>query len=510
MIFVRRVSHLSVFLLLAGIGSPFAKCQNAPATDQQQKLGDIENRLANVTAELNQTRADLDSARAEIREMHQLLEEVRSHLVPAPENSAAQPQPSPMETTASSADARVQDLENRADLSNAEQAQINQIKVESASKYRVKLSGMVLFNAFSNRGNSNDAHLPEWASPIQPGRLRNNIGATMRQTLLGLTGTGPTLLGAQTSGEIHMDFFGGFPASLYGESAGLVRLRTGNVRMDWDRTTVVAGQDAPFISPLSPSSLASVGDPPLSYAGNLWTWSPELWVEHRFHDQSHAGFAFQAGIMDPLGYAPQQNQASPTPSAGEQSFQPAFASRISWQNATSELPAAIGVGGYFGNQQYTNATATEVHGWAMTADWRFPITRRFEITGEAYRGDAVGALGGGLLNNIVYNGISINTSTKIVGVNSAGGWTQVKWHTTPKLEWNLGAGQDNPFISDLRRFAPPFEYPLAWNRVSFGNFIYHAKSNLLFSAEYRHIVTRRSSGLPYSADHVNLSAGYLF
>src|SRR2546430_10563332 len=50
------------------------------------------------------------------------------------------------------------------------------------------------------------------------------------------------------------------------------------------------------------------------------------------------------------------------------------------------------------------------------------------------------------------------------------------------------------------RYATGSATYLAWNRVSFANVIYHAKSNLLFSVEYRHTQTRLVSGTYNSND----------
>src|SRR4051812_49514660 len=99
----------------------------------------------------------------------------------------------------------------------------------------------------------------------------------------------------RTSGDVTFDFFAGFPSMTEGLTAGLVRLRTANVRMDWKNTSIVAGQEAPFFSPRSPTSLVSTAYPAFSYSGNLWTWTPEVYVEHRM-----AGVSIQAGILDAL------------------------------------------------------------------------------------------------------------------------------------------------------------------------------------------------------------------
>ena len=55
-----------------------------------------------------------------------------------------------------------------------------QTKVESASKYRVRFSGIVLFNLFGNSGSVENQDVPTWATRGFPTKTSGSIGATMR------------------------------------------------------------------------------------------------------------------------------------------------------------------------------------------------------------------------------------------------------------------------------------------------------------------------------------------
>jgi hypothetical protein len=48
------------------------------------------------------------------------------------------------------------------------------------------------------------------------------------------------------------------------------------------------------------------------------------------------------------------------------------------------------------------------------------------------------------------------------------------------------------------------------NQSELFNVIYHPRSDLVFSAEYRHISTYETDNTRYTADHVNLVMGILF
>jgi hypothetical protein len=155
-----------------------------------------------------------------------------------------------------------------------------------------------------------------------------------------------------------------------------------------------------------------------------------------------------------------------------------------------------------------------VDAWAGTTDWTVPLGGPWELSGEFYRGRAIGGLGGGLGRSVVFNGALTDPSTQVRGLNSSGGWAQVKFRETQKLEWNGAFGQDNSFAGDLRLFPLStqsyFDPSLARNRSAFLNFIYRPRSDLLFSVEYRRLQTISVSGNSETAGHINVSMGVLF
>jgi len=104
-------------------------------------------------------------------------------------------------------------------------------------------------------------------------------------------------------------------------------------------------------------------------------------------------------------------------------------------------------------------------------------------------------------------------STRIVGLNTVGGWSQFKIKPIGKLEFNVAAGTDNPLASDLRLFSNPmgsFFPPYVRNQSIFANSIYRPRSNLLLALEYRRLRTYRVDDAKSTADHVNLAIGVSF
>src|SRR5271166_2163145 len=335
-----------------------------------------------------------------------------------------------------------------------------QTKVESASKYRLRMSGIVLMNLVSNQGVVDSVDLPTLAYARPAGYSGGSFGATLRQSQIGFEAFGPNVAGAKTRADLQLDLAGGFPSVPNGINSGLVRLRTGTMRMDWTNTSVVVGQDAIFFSPNSPTSFASLAIPALSYAGNLWGWVPQIRVEHKVALSENSNLMFQAGILDPLsGEVPgaadtltggrvtaYNRQAGP----GEASRQPAYATRMAWTTNVFGQPLRVGVAGYYSRQDY--GFDRTVDGWAGMTDIDLPLSHRLSLSAEFYRGRALGGLYGGIGRSVLFSGDPTLPSTELQALNSVGGWTQVKYRPASKWELNAAFGMDNPYASDLEYF----------------------------------------------------------
>jgi hypothetical protein len=520
----RRILPLGAVFMMSSLavrGQEVAQTSpQSQAESLDDRLQDLQKRMSELQSLMTAMHAEMLRSRAEVSELRRELEAARpvvatgqqAENITGPERQATVPGSAAASHVGSDEEQRLQKLEEELQLSNARLAEQYQTKVESASKYRARLSGAVILNLIGNRGIVDNLDFPSLVPadrPIDPG---GSFGASLRQSLLGLEVFGPEIKGAHVSADLQFDFAGGFPNTPDGVTLGLARLRTGVIRIAGPSTTLVAGQDAPFFSPLSPSSIASLALPAFAYAGNLWTWTPQIRLERRLKLAENSSFLLQGGILDPLTGELPSSQFLRTPQAGEASRQPAYATRAAWSHRIFNHELTLGVGGYYSRQNW--AFHRNVDAWAGTADWTIPLAGRWEVSGEFYRGRAIGGLGGGIGRSVVLNGALTDPGTRVRGLNSSGGWAQVKFRETEKLEWNGAFGQDNSFAGDLRLFPLStqsyFDPSLARNRSAFLNFIYRPRSDLLFSVEYRRLQTISVSGNSESADHVNVSLGVLF
>jgi hypothetical protein len=483
---------------------------NQSSPDKQQVVA-IETRLNQLTETLSQTEKMLEQSRAEIQALRSQLDVLRAQTGAAASPGGAAP---PSQNAGSGHSQDLDAIREQQDAMQAEIKQHEQTKVETFSKYPLRLSGLILFNAFSNAGVVDNAQLPTIALARFPGESHGSSGATLRQTLLTLDATGPRIAGARSSAEVSVDFFGGGSTNSYGYSAsgGLLRMRQTWASLDWYKTTAQVGYTVPLISPLSPTSYATVAVPSLTGSGNLWTWSPQLQVEQRIPINEKRTIGLQAGLIDPpvAGYMSDQLD-SPV----EASRHPGYEGRIfyradgSWQGVAR--PFAIGVSGYSAHQLYNSAT--QIHSFAVTADWQFPIFKWFGLSGEAYRGRSLGGFGGGAYKDIFTGSDAITGLTRTTGVATAGGWSQLKFIVSSTLQANAAFGVDDAFTSNFDGFilsATSTTPPNARNSSILGNLIYRPKSYLILSPEYRRIQTWPYNGSSNLANIFTITAGFEF
>jgi hypothetical protein len=471
----------------------------------QAMLEEMRVENAQSRAEMHQLRQDLQATRALLEQPAARSSEVLAHSAGADQASGSQTgtqNSTPLEE-------RVQRLEESTSLIGSKIDEQYQTKVETASKYRARLHGIVLMNAFRNVGGSDNLDFPDYAMPLPGFVSRVAVGATLRQSEIGLEIFGPQVVGARTSADVQFDFAGGFPATGNGVNFGIARLQTASLRFDWEHTSIVAGQDSLFVSPLSPTSFASLATPAFAFTGNLWGWTPQLRLEHRFSLSDQQSITMQAGVLDNLDWEFNTGPFERSPQAGEMSGQPAYGFRTAWSHGIAPRALSFAAAGYYGRQSW--AWGRYADAWAGMADWQVPLLRRLQLSGEFYRGRAIGGLGGAIGTSVVFGGSA--PFSPLRPVDTAGGWTQLKFQLTPKLEFNGVVSEDDAFTGNIRGFATDQNNGgliIGRNRGALGNVVFRPRSDLVLSTELRRLRTYPVYSTSSSTNQVNLSIGILF
>ena len=512
---VTLISSLSCFGQSAPEGAS-ASSPNGQAVNGQELNGKIEL----LTRSLEQTQTELARSRSEIEQLRAMLGEVLKRMDSGPVAVGGQgnnPSAGAAGAVASASDVAgpaAQISQDDWDLLNARVEEQRQTKVESGSKFRLRLSGLALFNLFDTAGNVDNVDVPSIALPKFAGFPSGGVGASVRQSIVGLTGIGPQLFGARTSADLQMGFYGGLPSGYNATTSGIANLRIARVRFDWEKTSVIAGLDTLFFSPNIPTTYMSVAVQGFASAGNLWTWTPTVRVERRFGGPG-SPFKVEAGLLDPsanINYTTNNNLRAASPT--ESSRIPTVATRFSYNRKSEERPVSFGVSGVYSPQEFFGPYHQT--GWAAVADWKFPLLPRTEMSGQFFTGRGIDGFGGvpenpyPVQNQFLYTAF---TARLLANVGVIGGWSQLKYKWNAQHEFNVAAGTGGRNSGALRQaLIANFQPQLvpARNQMMFANYIFRPRSDLLFSAEYRRLRTYEVTGSPDSAGQFGLAIGFLF
>ena len=509
----------AVLLLMIGLGPtlPFARAQAHSQENLAEKVQQLTAAMAKTQAQLEQSQHDLDEMRRQLGELQRLMAQSGA----AASDPAPSPQESATQDAAESTSASIQDLRERQAILESEVKTQEQSKVESQSKYPVKITGMLLMNGFVNTSGVDLAATPSVAVGGS-----GAAGASVRQTVLGIDARGPRLFGARSFADLRVDFYGNQAASTsttayssYGSTNfASLRLLTAHAGLYWDKTQVYFALDRPIISPDTPTSLTAVAVPALAWSGNLWAWNPQAVITQNLSSSGRVDVQLQAALIDP-GDAPLTPTVPPNttpttvpPNSAEQSSRPGVEARIALVGPDRDDGRShLGVGGYFAT--HDSSLGRSFDSWAATLDARLPLVARLELSGNFYRGAALGGLGAGGYKDFAYSPNPNTGGYYFRPLDDVGGWAQLKEKVSERLQFNAAYGMDNVFAHPLRHYYVESGSPianLARNRTYTGNVIYSPSAYLMFSFEYRYLESTEVEGPPAASNIFGVGAGYKF
>src|SRR5262245_39277434 len=189
-------------------------------SSQSLQAQTVEDQLRDMRAELQRLRQELDEVKQELRSRDEAIDEIP--------------------------------------LLQAQVQEQAQTKLETTSKFPMKIFGTVLSNTFLNTGEPNWLDIPNVANPYTPGIRAGSFSSTLRQTRIGAIFEGPAVGGMKLNGTVAMDFFGGIPNFQTGPVIPLPRLLYAYMRLDGERTAFEIGQDQMILAPRNPTSLVGI------------------------------------------------------------------------------------------------------------------------------------------------------------------------------------------------------------------------------------------------------------
>jgi hypothetical protein len=366
--------------------------------------------------------------------------------------------------------------------------------VESSQKLPITVTGMALFNTYVN-GRYNGGTENTTIAPLTPGDATG--GGTLRQSIFGLLYNSPqTVLGAKVTGAVSLDLFGGSVGSLN----HLVRLRTATISLDWNRTSILFGQDKPIISPRDPNSYAQVGVSPLTGAGNLWLWQPQVRIEQRFRFTNNSGLRAQLGVVqtrEPGAESTGYNFYVPPPPGPipSERAQPGFEGRFEvWhqfgENARIEIAPGF-------HENASTVGASNIPSHLFSIDWLIKPVKYVEFTGFFYNGQNIASLGA-LPQGFVPDYLGQKA------VSSTGGWAQLRFPVTQRLAFDIYGGRQDDRNSDLHAGY------IGLNQSFAANVMYRIAPNVMLSFEASQLRTTYLGVGNRLNNHFDLAVAYLF
>jgi hypothetical protein len=377
-------------------------------------------------------------------------------------------------------------LEERVAVAEHRVEELDQSKAGTEQRLPVTLTGTVLFNAFLNGGHGGGSMDPTTASLAAGGATG---GGTLRQTVLGMRFSGPEVLGgAKVSGSVFVDLFAGTGTSLN----QLARLRVATLDVAWKNTTLSFGQDKPILAPRDPDSLAQVGVSPLTAAGNLWLWQPQVRLEQR------VGFGEQAGLRAQVGVYQTSEGGAGIPSdyaATLAPSRPGLEGRFEFWGERGGRRFEIAPGFHVSDTHVLGQTAASR---IFSVDWLLRPMPRVDFTGQFFTGENVGVIGG------LRQGVALLSYNHVQPVEALGGWAQVTFRATPRLSFHLYGGQEDDQNEYLAQGA------IAKNQAYAANVMYRIGPNVIAAFEASQVRTTYLGLGTRLNPHYDLALGYLF
>jgi hypothetical protein len=423
-------------------------------------------------AQLNQILLQLNQLREENQKLRQDMEDLRRQVT---ELTSAKPPanlPEHIDEKVAVLNQRVEDLDTG--------------KVEAAGHLPLRLSGLVLMNSYLYAGNTGGVDLPLTAAI---GAAQRAAGATFHNTEIGLLYTGSQgIFGAQLGGELNLDFFGGTLNS----QNNLARIRTANISLNWQQSSLTFALDKPILSPRNPDSLSQLGVPALANSGNLWLWQPQVRFEDRVRFNESTGLEARLGVYqtnETLAGLPATVRLSPS--------RPAIQGRFGFFHDAGKGRRFEFAPGFHISRSL--AAGMGANSYAVSFDWLVPLAPHLDWTGFAFKGQDLAGLGiGGLHQGLTFR------DGRLLPVRTRGGWTQLTLHVAARTDLNLISGLDDDLDRDLAANG------VGRNFTYLANLRFRLAPNVVFGPEIMQIRTTYLQSGILRVNRYDLALGYFF
>ena len=267
---------------------------------------------------------------------------------------------------------------------------------------------------------SSTGNFARWALPNSDDAIpTTNI--TAKQSRFGMN-----IAKGDISGKVEIDFYGVGSA----ENKGGVLLRKAYAEAKFEKFTLRAGQDSDIISPLVPST---INYPVAWWAGNIGYRRPMVKVFGTCNLLSW-NFGLVRNIGGDINADPDGDGVGDGKDDGAFGILPEVQGRI---GITLRENYTIGLSGHYA-QRDTLGTDGKYSTWSGNLDLNIIINPKFTFSGEVFIGSNLADKLGG-----------IGIISTVDGVDTQGGWINLKFKPNKDLSLSAGFSMDDPCDCDL-------------------------------------------------------------
>src|ERR1700722_6397688 len=155
---IKCTARLLLLLMLVPPGLDAQQISTDAVDPKSTEASRVEQRLDQVLGALGGMQKELDASKQQIDQLQEQIRDLRSQVEAA--NTVAE-----ADRGAAALQESVQQLQSDDEILQAEVKQHDQTKVETASKFPLRVSGLVLFSSFLNNGAVDNIDLPIVAMP---------------------------------------------------------------------------------------------------------------------------------------------------------------------------------------------------------------------------------------------------------------------------------------------------------------------------------------------------------
>ena len=280
----------------------------------------------------------------------------------------------------------------------------NQLNIQPYGFFKLDMS---YDNDLMSAGN-----FARWANP-NSGDAIPTTNITAKQSRFGMN-----IIKGDITGKVEIDFYG----SPSVENKGRLMLRKAYAEAKFANFTIRAGQDSDVISPLVPST---INYPVAWWAGNIGYRRPMLKL---FGSQNSINWTI--ALARNIGGDLNGNGIND----GSAGILPEVQGRLGFtllENYT------IGLSGHFA-QLDTLGEDGKYKSWSANLDLNLKITSKIILSGEVFVGSNIAGMLGGIANASTFDGI-----------DTQGGWINLKIKPNSKHSLSVGFSMDDPCDCDL-------------------------------------------------------------